>query len=66
MASFWKSGGRVVIAPFREVVCEFETRGISRGVLEVDYDELLVVVLGKEEGGWWRPRVGRLWGRGWD
>lgn len=41
----------VVVAPFCEVVCEFEARGVAGGVFEVDHDELFVGVGGKEEGG---------------
>lgn len=41
----------VVIAPFGEVICEFEAGGVAGGVFEVDYHELLVCVGGEEEGG---------------
>ena len=40
----------VIVAPFREVVCEFEARRVRIGVLEVDDDEALVLVCGEEEG----------------
>jgi len=41
----------VVVAPFGEVVCEFEAWWVCVGVLEVDDDEALVLVCGEEEGG---------------
>ena len=41
----------VVVGPFGEVVCEFETREVSGGVLEVDDHELFVFVGGLEERG---------------
>jgi hypothetical protein len=41
----------VVVAPFCEVVCEFEAGGVGGGVFEVDDDELLVAVGGEKEGG---------------
>lgn len=41
----------VVVAPLREVVCEFEAGVVAGGVLEVDYDELLVGVGREEERG---------------
>lgn len=53
--SFGVAGPRVisivvVVAPLCEVICEFETGGISGCVLKVDDGQLLVVVLGKKEG----------------
>lgn len=41
----------VVVAPFGEVVGEFEAGGVAGGVFEVDDNELLVCVGGEEEGG---------------
>ena len=41
----------VVVAPFGEVVGEFHAGCVGRGVLEVDDDELAVLVVGEEEGG---------------
>ena len=43
--------GVVVVAPFGEMVCEFQAGGVGGGVFEVDYDELFVFVGGEEEGG---------------
>lgn len=40
----------VIVAPFREVVCEFEAGDIGGSVFEVDDDELLVFVFGMQEG----------------
>lgn len=34
----------VVVAPFCEVICEFEAAGVGGGVFEVDDDELFVGV----------------------
>jgi len=39
----------IIITPFREMVCEFETRGIGTGVFEIYDYELYVGVLGEEE-----------------
>lgn len=41
----------VVVAPFREVVCEFQAGGVGVCVFEVDDDELFVGVCGEEERG---------------
>ena len=41
----------VVVAPFGEVVGEFESAGVGGGVFEVDDDELFVLVCGEEERG---------------
>ncbi len=38
----------VVVAPFGEVVCEFEAAHVGVGVFEVDDDELFVFVGGEE------------------
>lgn len=46
----WFVGIVVVVAPFREVVCEFQTRGIGGCVLEVDDYELFVCILREEKG----------------
>jgi len=51
VADVGRGGVVVVVAPFCEVVCEFETGGVAGGVFEVDYDELFVGVCGEEEGG---------------
>lgn len=32
----------VIVAPFREVICEFKTNGVGRCVLEINDDELFV------------------------
>lgn len=34
----WLGRIMVVVAPFREVVCEFEAGDVGRGILEVDND----------------------------
>lgn len=41
----------IIIAPFCEVVCELETRGVCGGVFEVDNDKLFVGVGWVEKGG---------------
>lgn len=44
----------IVVAPFRKVVCEFQTGGVGGGVFEVDNYELFVVIGWEEERGrWW-------------
>jgi hypothetical protein len=45
-------GEMVVVAPFSEMVSEFETGGIGRGVFEINDHELFVRILGEEEWGW--------------
>jgi hypothetical protein len=40
----------VVVAPFCEVVCEFQTTGIGGCIFEVDDDQLFVGVLREEKG----------------
>jgi hypothetical protein len=40
----------VIIAPFCEVICELETRSVSRGILKVNDHKLLMGVLWKEQG----------------
>jgi hypothetical protein len=45
-------GEVVVVAPFREMISEFETGGIGRGVFEINDHELFVRILGEEEWGW--------------
>lgn len=54
----------VIVAPFREMVCEFEARCVGGCVFEVYDDELFVGVLGKEKwggcgagGGWFRDEA---------
>jgi hypothetical protein len=45
-------GEVVVVAPFSEMVCEFETGGVGRGVFEINDHKLFVRVLGEKEWGW--------------
>ena len=44
VASLWLFLVVVVVAPFSEVVCKFEARCVSRGILEVNDYELLMAV----------------------
>lgn len=39
----------IVVAPLREVVCEFQARGIGGCVFKVDHDELFVRILWEEK-----------------
>lgn len=41
----------IVVAPFRKVVCELETRRVGGCIFEVNNDELFVRVLREEERG---------------
>lgn len=50
IAGVGSDGVVVIIAPFCEMVCELETRGISGGVFEVDDDKLFVSIGWEEEG----------------
>lgn len=45
-----RNGVMIIIAPFCEVICELETRGVGGGVFEVDDDELFVGVSWEEKG----------------
>lgn len=40
----------VVVSPFGEVIGEFESRQVGRGVFKVNDDELFVLILGLQEG----------------
>lgn len=55
VAGIWGDRIMIVVAPFCEVVCELETRGICGGIFEVDDDKLFVGISWEEEGrfaGW--------------
>lgn len=49
VAGFWLLLVMIIVAPLCEVVREFETWCVGRGVLEVDNDELFVTVRWEEE-----------------
>ena len=50
-----RRGVMIVIAPFCEMVCEFLSRNVCRGVFKVDYDQLLVLICRKQQ---WRFTTG--------